>query len=110
MSAFYAWVGGLAQRGLLPGDFQYPFLVRGFLCVLVLAPILGGVSHLETEDERRTVTSGRRRAAVAAFVFVALVVVVVTIFYRAPPRLPATRCACWPTCRTSSPAPGGRRG
>ena len=46
MSAFYAWIGGLAQRGLLPGDFQYPFLVRGFLCVLVLAPILGGVSHL----------------------------------------------------------------
>ena len=36
----------LAQQGLLPGDFQYPFLVRGFLCVLVLAPILGGVSHL----------------------------------------------------------------
>ena len=43
---FYAWIGGLAQRGLLPSDFQYPFLVRGFLCVLVLAPILGGVSHL----------------------------------------------------------------
>ena len=46
MTSFYAWIGGLAQRGLLPSDFQYPFLVRGFLCVLVLAPILGGVSHL----------------------------------------------------------------
>ena len=46
MTPFYTWVGGLAQRGLLPSDFQYPFLVRGFLCVLVLAPILGGVSHL----------------------------------------------------------------
>src|SRR6478752_10491256 len=46
MTTFYAWVGDLAQRGLLPGDFQYPFLVRGFFCVLVLAPILGGVSHL----------------------------------------------------------------
>src|SRR5476651_1690753 len=46
MSAFYAWIGSLAQRGILPSDFQYPFLVRGFLCVLVLAPILGGVSHL----------------------------------------------------------------
>ena len=43
MSGFYAWIGGLALRGVLPGDFQYPFLVRGFLCVLVLAPILGGV-------------------------------------------------------------------
>src|SRR5262249_43466494 len=46
MSAFYAWIAGLAQRGILPGDFQYPFLIRGFLCVLVLAPILGGLSHL----------------------------------------------------------------
>jgi zinc transport system permease protein len=46
MTAFYAWVGDLARRGLLPSDFQYPFLIRGFLCVLVLAPILGGLSHL----------------------------------------------------------------
>jgi zinc transport system permease protein len=46
VTGFYAWIGGLAQRGVLPSDFQYPFLVRGFLCVLVLAPILGGVSHL----------------------------------------------------------------
>jgi zinc transport system permease protein len=46
MTAFYQWVAGLAERGLLPADFQYPFLIRGFLCVLVLAPILGGLSHL----------------------------------------------------------------
>ena len=46
MSAFYAWVGDLARSGLLPSDFQYPFLVRGSLCVLLLAPILGGLSHL----------------------------------------------------------------
>src|SRR5207344_1511079 len=46
MTAFYGWIGALAQRGVLPADFQYPFLVRGFLCVIVLAPILGGVSHL----------------------------------------------------------------
>lgn len=26
--------------------FAYPFLVRGFLCVLLLAPLLGGLSHL----------------------------------------------------------------
>src|SRR5436190_501710 len=26
--------------------FEYPFLVRGFICVLLLAPLLGGVSHL----------------------------------------------------------------
>jgi len=46
MNALYAWAGELARRGLLPSDFQYPFLVRGFICVLVLAPILGGLSHL----------------------------------------------------------------
>src|SRR5262249_15325523 len=46
MTSFYAWIAELARRGFLPGDFQYPFLIRGFLCVLVLAPILGGLSHL----------------------------------------------------------------
>jgi zinc transport system permease protein len=46
MTALYSWIGGLAQRGVLPGDFQYPFLIRGFFCVLVLAPMLGGLSHL----------------------------------------------------------------
>jgi zinc transport system permease protein len=46
LNAFYEWVGGLAIRGWLPSDFQYPFLVRGFLCVLILAPLLGGLSHL----------------------------------------------------------------
>jgi zinc transport system permease protein len=30
----------------LSGFFDYPFLVRGFLCVLLLAPLLGGLSHL----------------------------------------------------------------
>lgn len=25
---------------------QYPFLLRGFVCVLMLAPLLGGISHL----------------------------------------------------------------
>ena len=46
MSAFYGWVAGLAAHGWLPADFQYPFLTRGFLCVLILAPLLGGLSHL----------------------------------------------------------------
>jgi zinc transport system permease protein len=46
VTSFYAWVGDLARRGILPGDFQYPFLIRGFFCVLVLAPVLGGLSHL----------------------------------------------------------------
>src|SRR5262249_17346570 len=46
VSAFYAWIAGLGQRGVLPGGFPDPFLIPGFLCVLVLAPILGGLSHL----------------------------------------------------------------
>jgi zinc transport system permease protein len=46
MTAFYDWVAELARRGVLPSDFQYPFLIRGFFCVLVLAPVLGGLSHL----------------------------------------------------------------
>ena len=46
MTAFYAWIAQLAQQGWLPSDFQYPFLIRGFICVLILAPVLGGLSHL----------------------------------------------------------------
>jgi zinc transport system permease protein len=46
MTAFYSWFADLAARGVLPSDFQYPFLIRGFLCVLIIAPILGGMSHL----------------------------------------------------------------
>src|SRR3984885_13958134 len=46
MNAFYAWVAARAHAGHLPADFQYAFLVRGVLCVLVIAPLLGGLSHL----------------------------------------------------------------
>jgi zinc transport system permease protein len=46
MGSFYSWVAGLARAGHLPADFQYPFLARGFLAVLILAPLLGGLSHL----------------------------------------------------------------
>jgi zinc transport system permease protein len=46
MTAFYDWVASLARNGTLPSDFQYPFLIRGFFCVLILAPMLGGLSHL----------------------------------------------------------------
>jgi len=46
VNTFYGWVGELATSGWLPADFQYPFLTRGFLCVLILAPLLGGLSHL----------------------------------------------------------------
>jgi zinc transport system permease protein len=46
MTAFYAWLAALAGRGLLPDVFQYAFFARGLLAVLLLAPLLGGMSHV----------------------------------------------------------------
>lgn len=46
MTPVYEWVAALAGRGVLPGVFQYAFFTRGFLAVLLLAPLLGGLSHL----------------------------------------------------------------
>ncbi|HVO26994.1 MAG TPA: metal ABC transporter permease [Candidatus Margulisiibacteriota bacterium] len=46
MTSFYAWLASLAEQGILPSTFQYAFFVRGLLSVLVLAPLLGGMSHL----------------------------------------------------------------
>ncbi len=46
MSELYAWLAALADRGTLPDVFRYAFFVRGLLSVLLLAPLLGGLSHL----------------------------------------------------------------
>lgn len=46
MSELYAWLARLAEQGTLPAAFQYAFVVRGLLAVLLLAPLLGGMSHL----------------------------------------------------------------
>lgn len=46
MSELYAWLATLAGQGTLPSVFQYAFFVRGLLAVILLAPLLGGVSHL----------------------------------------------------------------
>ena len=46
MNALYEWVAGLARDGWLPGVFQYAFFVRGLIAVLLVAPLLGGISHL----------------------------------------------------------------
>lgn len=46
MSALYAWLASLAARGVLPSPFQYAFFVRGLVSVCLLAPLLGGMSHL----------------------------------------------------------------
>jgi len=46
MDRFYAWLEGLARAGKIPGVFEYAFTARGFLSILVLAPLLGGLSHV----------------------------------------------------------------
>lgn len=46
MTELYAWLAALADRGTLPDIFHYAFFVRGLLSVLLLAPLLGGMSHL----------------------------------------------------------------
>lgn len=46
MTDFYTWLAALAARGVLPEPFQYAFFARGVLAVLVLAPLLGTMSHL----------------------------------------------------------------
>ena len=78
-------IGLILLLDLLQGSFKTADDVERGLGL----PVLGGMSHLETEEERVSQWRGRRRAASAAFAFVALVVVVVTLYYRAPTRLPS---------------------
>jgi capsular polysaccharide biosynthesis protein len=51
-------------------------------------PVLGGMSHLETEEQRVAATRGRRRVSFVAASVLTLATVVVTIFYVDPTRLP----------------------
>lgn len=53
-------------------------------------PVLGGVSHLETEGERVAAVRSRRRASLVAIAAVLLVSAVVFVFYVDPTRLPPT--------------------
>ncbi len=46
MDELYAWLAKLAVSGRLPHAFQYPFITRGLIAVVLLAPLLGGISHL----------------------------------------------------------------
>ena len=46
MNAIYdVWID-LARALGLPDSFQYPFVARGVVAILMLAPLLGGLSHL----------------------------------------------------------------
>jgi hypothetical protein len=77
-------IGLILLLDLLQGTFKTVDDVERGLMV----PVLGGVSHLETDEERVASVRGRRRATLVAFAFTGLVVLVVTIFYVAPTRLP----------------------
>jgi zinc transport system permease protein len=46
VSWLYSWWIDLAQAMGLPESFQYPFVARGVVAILMLAPLLGGLSHL----------------------------------------------------------------
>lgn len=46
MSWLYTWWIDLAAALELPASFRYPFVARGVVAVLLLAPLLGGLSHL----------------------------------------------------------------
>lgn len=46
MGPLYDWFAAQARAGRLPAVFEYAFLVRGWLAALLLAPLLGGLSHL----------------------------------------------------------------
>ena len=46
MGWLYAGCKSLALAGWLPGAFQYEFMVRGVLAALMLAPLLGALSHV----------------------------------------------------------------
>jgi zinc transport system permease protein len=46
MDHLYAYLAELAARGILPEALRYPFVARGLFAVVLLAPLLGGMSHL----------------------------------------------------------------
>lgn len=51
-------------------------------------PVLGGVSHLETEMERQAAVRSRRRVSLVAAAALLMVTAIVTVFYLDPNRLP----------------------
>lgn len=77
-------IGLILLLDLLQGAFKTTDEVERSLGV----PVLGGLSHMETDVERIDAHRSRRRAGLGAFAVMAIVVVVVVTWYRAPTRLP----------------------
>ncbi len=46
MDWIHEWIVQLAQLAHLPESFRYPFVARGLLAILLVGPLLGGLSHL----------------------------------------------------------------
>ncbi len=46
MTALYERLAALAQAGTIPASLGYPFVVRGIIAIVLLGPLLGGMSHL----------------------------------------------------------------
>ncbi|MFN7973389.1 MAG: metal ABC transporter permease [Acidobacteriota bacterium] len=46
MGAIYAWLAAQASAGRLPAMFGQAFIARGFVAAFLLAPLLGGLSHI----------------------------------------------------------------
>lgn len=79
-----AAIGLILAFDLLQGSFKTVDDVERGLSV----PVLGGISHLETEEERVTAVRGRRRVSIVAAALLLMTTVVVTLYYIVPTRLP----------------------
>ena len=80
----FAAIGLILLFDMLQGSFKTVEDVERGLSV----PVLGGVSHLETDDERIAAARSRRRASLVAAAALLLVTAIVSVFYIDPTRLP----------------------
>jgi hypothetical protein len=80
---------GMAIALILLTDFlQGTFKTVDDVERALAVPVLGGMSHLETEEQRLRIARSHRRASLFAGVFVLSIVVLVIIYYLDPTRLP----------------------
>lgn len=92
--ALVAGLGSLIGLGVAIGLILLIDMLQGTLKTVEDAeralpvPVLGGISYLETDEQRTKAATGRRRASIVAAAFLFCGVVVVTVYYVAPDRLP----------------------
>jgi len=92
--ALVAGLGSLIGLGIAIGLILLVDVLQGTLKTVEDAeralpvPVLGGISYLETDEQRVKAASGRRRASIVAAAVLCCGVVVVTMYYVAPESLP----------------------